>query len=67
MATTPNGRNFLLLPWYIGLGIIAVVDALIGYLFYSVKEAPGFAQFLVLVGVPGVYLVLMYLTLNTER
>jgi len=67
MATTPSRRKFPLLPWYIGLGIIAVVDALIGYLFYGVKEASGFAQFLVLVGVPGVYLVLMYLTLNNER
>jgi hypothetical protein len=59
MATIADRRNFSLPPWYIGLAIIAIVDAFIGYLFYSTKcEAPGLAQFLVLVAVPGVYLVL---------
>ena len=60
-------RRMLLLPWYIGLAVIAVVDAVIGYLLYATKcEAPGLAQFLVLVAVPGVYLVLMYLTLKSQ-
>ena len=54
-------------PGHIGLAIIAVVDAFIGYQFYSTKcEAPGLAQFLVLVAVPGVYLVLMYLTFRGQ-
>jgi RsiW-degrading membrane proteinase PrsW (M82 family) len=67
MATIADKRNFPLLPWYIGLAIIAVVDAFIGYQFYSTKcEAPGIAQFLVLVAIPGVYLVLMYLTFRSR-
>lgn len=67
MAAIENRRNFPLLPWYIGLAIIAVVDAFIGYLFYGMKcEATGLAQFLVLVAVPGVYLVLMYLTFKSQ-
>ncbi len=60
-------RRMSLLPWYIGLAIIAIVDAFIADLFYSPRcEAPGLAQFLVLVAVPGVYLVLMYLTFRSQ-
>ncbi len=60
-------RRNPLLPWYIGLAVIAVVDAFIAYLFYSTRcEAPGLAQFLVLVALPGVYLVLMYLTFKSQ-
>jgi hypothetical protein len=60
-------RRKPLQPWYIGLAVIAVVDAVIAYLFLSTKcEAPGLAQFLVLVAVPGVYLVLMYLTFKSQ-
>jgi uncharacterized membrane protein YtjA (UPF0391 family) len=67
MADVTNRKNSRLLPWYIGLAIIAIVDAFIGYQFYSTKcEAPGIAQFLVLIVVPGVYLVLMYLTLRGQ-
>ena len=65
MATT--GRRNPLLPWIIGLIIIAVVDIYIGYLFQATNcQAPGIAQFLVLVVVPGVYLVLMYMTLKSQ-
>ena len=67
MATVAKKTNSRLLPWYVGLAIIAVVDGYIGYQFYATKcEAPGIAQFLVLVVVPGVYLVLMYLTLRSQ-
>ena len=67
MATIAKKTNFRLLPWYIGLAIIAIVDAFIGYQFYSTKyEVPGIAQFLVLVAIPGVYLVLMYLTFRSQ-
>jgi hypothetical protein len=60
-------RRNQLLPWYIGLIIIVIVDVYIGYQFFATKcEAPGIAQFLVLVVVPGVYLVLMYLTLKSQ-
>jgi hypothetical protein len=45
-----------MLPWYIGLAIIAIVDAFIGHQSYCAKcEAPGITQFLVLGAVPGVY------------
>ncbi|MGE0417116.1 MAG: hypothetical protein AB7O80_09945 [Acetobacteraceae bacterium] len=55
-------------PWFIGLGVIAVVDLYIAYQFFATRcEAPGIAQFLVLVAVPGVYLALMYLTFKSQR
>lgn len=51
-----NRRNTLL-PWYIGLVIIAIVDAYVGYLFYATKcQATGLAQVLVLIVMPVVYL-----------
>jgi hypothetical protein len=54
MTVIAKTANFPLPPRYIGLAIIAVVDVFIGYQFFSKKcEAPGIAQFLVLV-VPGV-------------
>lgn len=60
-------RRNPLLPWYIGLIIIAIVNVYIGYQFYATKcEAPGLAQILVLIVVPGVYLVLMYLTFKSQ-
>ena len=60
-------RRNPLMPWIIGLIIIAIVDAYIGYLFYSTEcQAPGIAQFIVLVVVPAVYLVLMYMTLKSQ-
>ena len=56
-------RRNPLMPWIIGLVIIAIVDFYIGYLFLATDcQAPGLAQFLVLVAIPVVYLVLMYLT-----
>jgi len=59
-------RHSQLLPWYIGLVIIAIVDAYIGYLFYTTSEAPGLAQVLILVILPSIYLVLMYLTFKSQ-
>jgi hypothetical protein len=60
-------RYNVLLPWYIGLAIIVVVDAYVGYLFYATRcQATGLAQVLVLIVVPAVYLVLMYLTLKSS-
>ena len=65
MATTD--RRNPLLPWLIGLVIIAIVDIYIGYQFYATEcQAPGIAQFMVLVVIPGVYLALMYLTLKSQ-
>lgn len=63
-TSAPRNR---LLPWYIGLIIIAAVDIYIGYQFYATQcQATGLAQSLVLVVVPGVYLVLMYLTFKSQ-
>ena len=62
-----SARRNVLVPWLIGVVIIAIVDIYVGYTFYSTKcEAPGLAQFIVLVFVPGVYLVLMYLTFKSQ-
>ena len=61
-------RRNSLLPWFIGISIIAIVDVYVGYSFYSSNcRAPGLAQFLVLVAVPGVYLALMYLTFRSQE
>ena len=60
-------RRTPLLPWVIGLVIIVICDIYVGYLFYATQcQAPAFAQFLVLVVVPVVYLVLMFLTLKSQ-
>lgn len=60
------GRNALT-PWFIGVVIIAIADVYVAYKFYSTNcEAPGFAQLMVLAAVPGVYLVLMYLTFRSQ-
>ncbi len=60
-------RRNPLLPWFIGIVIIAIADIYVAYSFYSSNcQAPGLAQVLVLVAVPGVYLVLMYLTFKSQ-
>lgn len=60
-------RRNPLLPWFIGVIIIIIVDIYVGYWFYSSNcQAPGLAQFLVLAVMPGVYLVLMYLTFRSQ-
>jgi len=62
----PTRRNPLM-PWYLGLSIIAIVDVYVGYQFYATKcEATGLPQFLVLIIIPGIYLVLMYLTFKSQ-
>jgi len=65
MATA--ARRNPLMPWLIGIVVIVVADAYVAYQFFSTKcQAPGLAQFLVLVAVPGVYLILMYLTFRSQ-
>jgi hypothetical protein len=62
-----SGQGNPLLAWVIGLIIIAAVDSYIGYLFYATGcQAPGFAQVMVLVILPAVYLALMFLTLRKQ-
>ncbi len=54
-------RNSLL-PWLIGLVIIAIADLFVAYEFYATGcEAAGAVQAIILVVIPGVYLALMYL------
>ena len=60
-------RRNPLLPWFIGIIIIAIADLYVAYSFYSSNcQAPGLAQFVVLVAMPGVYVVLMYLTFKSQ-
>jgi hypothetical protein len=60
-------RN-VLLPWYIGIAIILLVDVYVGYLMFATDcPAPPVPRLFVLVLIPGVYLVLMYLTLKSQN
>jgi hypothetical protein len=56
-----------LLPWYIGLAIIVLAVAFVGYRMYAAAcPAPIGVQFIVLLIIPTVYLALMYLTLVSQ-
>lgn len=57
-----------LLPWIIGIVIIAVADVYVAVqMFNGACQAPAIAQFLALVVMPVVYLALMYFTLTSEE
>jgi len=65
MAGT-KARNRLL-PWYVGIVIIAAVDIWVASrLFSNACEAPGIVAAGVVVVIPAVYLVLMYLTFESQ-
>ncbi len=56
-----------LMPWYIGLIIIAVAVIYVGYqMFWAACPAPTFLELGVLIVIPVVYLVLMYFTLTSQ-
>lgn len=59
-----------LYPWYIGIAIIAMFEAIIGYLFFfnSTPCATPIPQlfFLLLLVLPIVYLTLMFLALKSQ-
>jgi hypothetical protein len=56
-----------LLPWFIGLAVIVLADLWIAYqMFCTACQAPGFVQALVVIVVPGIYLVLMYITFKSQ-
>lgn len=60
-------RRNPLLPWFIGIVIVAIADVYVAYSFFSSSsQAPGPAQLMVLVAMPGVYLALMYLTFRSQ-
>lgn len=66
MATTaPRNR---LMPWYIGIVIIVLAVAYVGYqMFLGGCPAPGFVEFMVLAVIPVVYIGLMYLTFISQE
>jgi hypothetical protein len=56
-----------LLPWLIGLPIVIVAVAYVGYRFAILDCAvPAISEFLVLGVLPLIYLVLMYLTFKSQ-
>ncbi len=57
-----------LLPWYVGMGIIILAVAYVGYqMFFVGCPAPKFVELIVLIVIPVVYLVLMYLTFVSQK
>lgn len=57
-----------LMPWYIGLAVLVAAVIYTGYqMFVTGCEAPPIVQLIVLLVVPGVYIVLMYLTLTSQE
>lgn len=64
---TETHRRNRLLPWYIGIVIVAAAEIYIGYQFFACKcEAPLAIDFIVLGIVPVVYLWLMYLAFTSQ-
>lgn len=65
MTDTP--RRNRLLPWYIGIVIVAAADIYVGYKFFSNRcDAPLMIDFMVLGVIPAVYLWLMYLAFISQ-
>ena len=57
-----------LMPWYIGLAVIVAAVVYVGYqMFAGACPAPVFLELGVLIVIPVVYLVLMYLTLTSQK
>ena len=63
-----NGsRRNVLLPWFIGIAIVVLCDLWIIYRMFATScPAPGLVEAIVVIGIPVVYLVLMYLTLKSQ-
>jgi len=63
-------RHSQLFPWYVGIAIIVVFEAIFGFLFFAgptpcgPQVAPIFIVLLIVL--PVVYLVLMYLALKSQ-
>lgn len=65
MAT--QARRNRLLPWYIGIAIVAAAVAFVGYrMFAAACPAPTIIELGVLIVIPAVYLALMYLTFVSQ-
>ncbi len=71
MASTSISQRNPLLPWWIGLAIIAAAVVYVGYQFSKLASdcgpvAAGLLAFIVLGIIPAVYLALMYLTFKSQ-
>ena len=63
----PTRRNRLL-PWYVGIVIVIAAVIYVGYEIFIVGcPAPTLLSLGVLIVIPVVYLVLMYLTLTSQK
>jgi hypothetical protein len=61
-------RNGRLVPWYIGIIIIIAAVIFVGYQMWATScPAPTIIEIGVLTVIPVVYLVLMYLTLVSQK
>jgi hypothetical protein len=61
-------RRNRLLPWYIGIAIVILVESYVGYeMFYVGCPAPVLLEVAMLIVIPLVYLVLMYLTFVSQE
>ena len=61
-------RNHRLMPWYIGIVVILAAVIFVGYRMWGTScPAPMMLEIGVLTVIPIVYLVLMYLTLISQR
>jgi hypothetical protein len=61
-------RNNRLMPWYIGLVIVVAAVIFVGYQMWATScPAPTIIELGVLTVIPIVYLVLMYLTLVSQK
>lgn len=61
----PRPHN-VLRPWIIGVAAIAAIEIFVAYQMFSTDcPAPGAIMAIALIGVPVVYLALMYLTLKS--
>lgn len=66
--TGVSAKRNRLLPWYIGAAVLLAAVVYIGYqMFFVGCPAPTIIELGVLLLVPGVYLILMYLTLTSQE
>ena len=62
-----NRRHSRLFPWYVGTGIILAFELYVGLLYFGPAcPAPALPQIMVLVGLPVVYLTLMFIALRGQ-
>jgi hypothetical protein len=53
--------------WYIGLALIVIGVGIVGWQMYATGcNAPPIAIAIILIGIPAIYLVLMYLALKSQ-